>query len=878
MSLFDSLGITVPSPPSLGSALGSLGINSAKSPGSPTATPWNSSNVQSTFFPSISIDTSLWDKVAPYRLVVYDVGDGKNKKPGIVGGGNDAKSVEIYPVGNMSFAFKPLSAAWVYNLPITPQQLTITDQFAINTSATLRGVVEEHSGIRFKNISINGTFGVWQRRANVVKPPAPLGPLGSILQSVFGGTIAAAQNVATQFQSVINAATTGNPNSKPKTIRPGGPEDPDGGLSTGWVQAQMCEQFLEQYAEAKKDPSNATWRLVFDIPKQKQSFVVTPMDFRWIQNVNRPNEVNFSLQLKAWRRIDLQNNPVAQPSGVTPLTPGILQRILATISAARNTAAASYALIGSVRSDVDNVLNIVRQTGLLVKDLAGVALAIADLPTQLQQDCASVISQFLSTFNSNNLTGNAGSDSKTLGALANIQSSYKTREGLSMDAVSSGQLGAAAASAATIDPSANVFSSVQLYPLLMDQVPVNSLTLNVAQQNALTDAVDAARALTVNDLKGYRGIILDLCTQLTNSFGAGDAYYSKVYGKNPPTKRIDPMTLDEYDIVQGFYDLLDVYDTLTATKQLDENRIASNMEYVKSLADSSSIEFSIPNSKLLVPVPFGLSMEGIALRYLGDVQRWLEIATLNNLREPYIDENGFRYNLLSNGTGRQITVGNSTNLYIGQKILIVSSVQGPTARTVLGIDTLSESSFLVTLDGLANLDSYKTVDGAYLQAYLPGTTNSQNNIFIPSNAAAPADDMISIPASVAAINLVGLSKVDLLLTDSGDLAINSYGDFRWAAGMTNLIQALKIKFGTPFGSVYLHPTFGFVARAGSSTADLNAKTLYNQINTLVTADPRFAGISGLQVQLAAPTLGISMGVGLAGLQGVFPVNFQLPTY
>ena len=50
-----------------------------------------------------------------------------------------------------------------------------------------------------------------------------------------------------------------------------------------------------------------------------------------------------------------------------------LQQILNTISAAQNTAAAATSLIGSVRSDVDNILNIIRQTGLLVKQFAGVA-------------------------------------------------------------------------------------------------------------------------------------------------------------------------------------------------------------------------------------------------------------------------------------------------------------------------------------------------------------------------------------------------------------------------------------------------------------------------------------------------------------------------
>ena len=843
--------------------------NPPKVPGE--AYPWEHV-VDSTFFSAPVFDYTLWDQLAPYRLLVFDTKDGK------IVSGSSVSDVELYPLGNMSFAFKPLTTAWIYNLPITPQQLTISDQYAINTTATLKGIVEEHSGIRFKNIAIQGTFGVWAQRPNLNKSPAASGPVASALQSIFGGTIASAQNVATQFTSVINTAFPSATSGKPATVRPGDPGDNDRGKATGYMAALGLQTFLEQYAEAKKDPKHANWRLVFDIPKQAQSFVVSPVDFKWMQNVSKPMEVNFSLQLKAWRRIDLTYSFIDQGSNVTKLTPGILQKILNTISAARNTAAAASSLIGAVRSDVDNVLSIISQTGLLIKDLAGVALSIADLPGQLASDAKSTISGFLSTFNKNNLTGDASSDSKTLKALSNIQTSSSNREGISLSAVSGGQLGPSAAAAASIDPANNVFANPHQYAMLLDQVPVNSLTLNTAQQAVLDNAIDAARALTVNDLKDYRATVLSLCTQLTNSFGAGDAFYSKVYGTNTPSRRIDAMTLDEFDIVQSFYDLLDAYDVLTATMTLDESKTPSNMAYVQSLANASGIEFSSDSAKILVPVPFGLTVEGIALRYLGDAQRWLEIVTLNNLREPYIDEDGFQYALLSNGNGRQVTVASNTNLYIGQKVLICSSAQGQSARTILGITTLSGSSYLITLDGLANLNSFRTTDSAYLQAYLPGTTNSQNNIFIPSTLPASPDDMISIPATVASTKLVGLSKVDLLLTDSGDVATNSYGDFRFSAGMTNLIQALKIKFGTATGSVYLHPTFGLGTRVGSSISDLQAKDLYNQINKLITADPRFSGLNGLQVNLSGSTLSISLAVGLPGVQGVFPLNFTLPTY
>ena len=181
----------------------------------------------------------------------------------------------------------------------------------------------------------------------------------------------------------------------------------------------------------------------------------------------------------------------------------------------------------------------------------------------------------------------------------------------------------------------------------------------------------------------------------------------------------------------------------------------------------------------------------------------------------------------------------ATILFIGQTVYLNSTTQTATARTILNIVTLSQTSFLLTLDGLPNLDVFTTADQAYIQAYLPGTTNSQNVIWVPSNLPSPPDDQISIPSSVANVKLVGLSKVSWLLTPDGDLAINNTGDFRFSAGLTNLVQGLAIKFGTTLGTDLLNPSFGLGIKSGTMVSDTSAADIFNEINNLVTADPRF---------------------------------------
>lgn len=830
--------------------------------------PWYSKKYGKFFLP-ISIDGTRWDSLYPYRLLVVDV----TKNNAIVGGSSTTDiTVENTKTGG-KIEFRPIGRAWEFTLPITPSQLSITDQFSINTSATLRGVLEEHNGVKFKLIQASGTMGVWTQRSSVVDPVNDNSINQSSIGTLFAGTIEAATGVINQFNAVINTATSGHPANKPVPKTP--ENSPFGFKSTGYYNALALQQFLEQYAEAKKDPNHAGWRLVFDIPKQNQSFVVTPIQYNWIQNENKPTHFNYTFTLKAWRRIFLDEK-VSKASKPQTIDSSVLQRIINTVSQARLLTSSVVDLIGAVRSDVRRPLDVLRQTTLLLKDLAGVAITTADIDFVKQTDYASAIKEALLTLKDTLLTTAAvSSDVNVRNAILTISSSSEKVEGLTIYSVSGGQLGKPAAFAQSIDPSNNIFRQPERNYKLMDQVPISILKLNNAQQEAVEKSIEVVRNLTIADLKSFRGVIQDLALQLSNNFGTGDTYYSQIYNKPAPISRLSPITIDEYGLLNSLYEVMQGYDILTATTELDDAKKQSSMEFIAGIADEANIDFQISNSKILAPVPFGLTIEQISARYLGDPNRWIEIVTLNNLRDPYIDEDGFTRDLLSNASGRQITISSVEDMYLGQRVVLKSDTQAPTSRKIIGIDRLSDTSYLVTLDGEADLGSYTIVDNAYIQAYLPGTINSQQKIFIPSDLPVPTEPNILAPPSVAGDTLVGLSKVDWLLTDSGDIATNAFGDFRFSAGMTNLIQAMKIKLGTQKGSVLLHPDFGLGLKVGNSIADIDVQNIYNSISKMIEEDPRFQGLDSLQISLDGPSLTISMGVIIAGQSGVFPITFEL---
>lgn len=888
------LGLDIPNP-----------LDKQNDPNSRFVPPWMNGtrpkDIHSTknevFFPAYFTDPVKWNQFFPYRLLVVDIANGNT----IVGAGGGLsptrnRSGRVESAKGIEYVLyqEARSNTWEMVLPITPQQLSIQDQFAINTSATMRGVVEEHNGVKFKMISGSGTTGVWPLKptegSGIARP--------TVLGSIFGGTFQAVNNFIEQAQNIKSIVNGEHPDAPERAKRPG--ETGQASIySTGYYQALYLGQFLERYAQAKKDPSWKNYRLILDMPKIEQSFVVTPMSFSLNRSEQRPNEFIYSFQFKAWKRIELNESVEPAASSLPSLgDTNVYQRIVGTISQTRRTLGAATNIIRAVRSDAQGVFDNLRQVSLIVKDAAGLANTVIDLPRQIIQDLNSAIedtvTNTLSAFNPptdrfrdqpglpgavNKFANTSGlSPASKAGVVAqSISNKKRSNEGLSTDAVSEGALGQNAADGTQVDTLNNVFANPEENFEFFDGVSVDQLQLSPEQSAAIEDEIDRARLTTIDDLREIKQDLINLSNQIANNFGAGSEEYSRIYGLPDPTERALSLTVEENEILVAIFESIQSIDLLTASKQFDTDNQQSSLEFVSDLANESGIDFETLPSKISVPVPINTSIEEIAARYLGDSNRWLEIATINNLRSPYIDEEGLEYSLLSNASGRQLNVNDTeSRLYIGQPVILKSDTIPAFSRNITNLEKIGENNFLVTLDGLDDLDILTTLDNATIQSFLPGTVNSQSKIFIPVATPASVDDdqVFDIPG-ISDNRLAKISKVDFLLTDNFDIAINSVGDFRLAAGLANLTQALKMKIRTQKGTLLRHLDYGLGIQHGVSVADIENGLLLQQLNTLVTEDPRFQTVSSATFRLSGSSLLIDMTVELANDNGVLPINFDL---
>ena len=76
-----------------------------------------------------------------------------------------------------------------FTLPIPPEAMSMTTEFAVSTAVTLGGVMEEHNGAPLRTIHLSGTTGVLPLRGAVERGP----DLRSPAATIFAGTVQTAR-------------------------------------------------------------------------------------------------------------------------------------------------------------------------------------------------------------------------------------------------------------------------------------------------------------------------------------------------------------------------------------------------------------------------------------------------------------------------------------------------------------------------------------------------------------------------------------------------------------------------------------------------------------------------------------------------------------
>lgn len=776
-------------------------------------------------------DWSVWNKYFPYKLMILEA---------------NANGTYSSAVGLTVNEFI---------LPIPPQELAISMPVASSLQPTLGGIIEQHNGAPFRDISLQGTVGV-----NQVKHQAsPISPTATSVE-IYGGLLApratdAVTQVAGSFQSLGNTLLNADKPSTTKTTD----QDTIYNKSTGFYQFIALRSFIEYYVDLKKTNSiikgvdTKNLRLALAVYKESSRYICTGVNFSFKRSSADPLAYDYSLTLRSFKRVNAVDGFLGVGDRSINYLPPFsrLKDLYNDFSLASTTLElTSLGISGLVGDAFGNLRNLSKSVGLFIKNASGIKITLSDMPKSIQSAALATAQDVPQNIKD---------------AWNSIQNAFPAAN---KDAIGTGTNFSQKGSPLI----GNKFDSLDS---VLNQ-PINSFKLPISTKKIISDVIATNSKMTRDDFLEKRKAMEDSLYALSDLVGGNTATLAQTYGKafNGVTKNI---SLSDFAAISSLSQMITTLSSLSvATGTQSKGALPSTLDYVAGLAQQSGIAFTVPVSKFAVPFPYGVTLERLALQYLGDANRWLEIATLNGLRAPYVDEEGWQKPFVTNGENNKVFVTNNENLFLNQGVYVTSNAQARQKRRIVGIQTIGAGLVEVTLSGDSNLDLFKVIDNAVLEGFLPGTVNSQQIIYIPSNTNIPDSGVFdSIPGVDQYDPLIQAAGVDLLLNDDGDLILTPDGDTRLAYGLQNIIQQVKLGLSTEKGTILQHPSYGVELRVGSSTANTNIEQLLKDAKSLFSDSDVFTGVTSATAEKNGPVVKITLVLGIKGLGSEIPITFNV---
>lgn len=412
-------------------------------------------------------------------------------------------------------------------------------------------------------------------------------------------------------------------------------------------------------------------------------------------------------------------------------------------------------------------------------------------------------------------------------------------------------------SAAKVNPFSDAVV-LNRYYAIFDNIEVNSIQLTNEEQRILTDLIAKITYFSKNDFLQIKNSLRNYRDRYTDTINLADSDYNKAYGISSIPPQITA-TITDANYLLTLQEGIKSVDFILAN-YFATDAVVDPFALARSNANNPEIDIGQYASGKLVKMEYGQDLQALAYKYLGDSNRWIDIAIANGLKPPYIDEVGERIPLIANGSLNQVNLGgtdsngnlNIDKLFINQILIIKSDTEvAIDQRKIINLRQIPVSNeIIIELDGAADLNKYKISEGAHIRVYKPNTVNSGLYVLIPSTDPLENPRQEEVPWFLAtASEDEKQTKVDLAVNESGDLVFAANGDLKLSYGLDNAIQALRFKISTEIGSLRLHPTYGIANIIGYRNSDFaEAKTKISEsIITQIEADTRFERVESLNV-------------------------------
>jgi hypothetical protein len=281
------------------------------------------------------------------------------------------------------------------------------------------------------------------------------------------------------------------------------------------------------------------------------------------------------------------------------------------------------------------------------------------------------------------------------------------------------------------------------------------------------------------------------------------------------------------------------------------------------------------------PVPFEISLEHMAQKYLGRRDRWYDLVSVNYLKPPYVDSVGVKLPLIAPPASNNLIISadQKNNLYVGAKVSIGSYRYPEETRAIERLIVNENNTMVLFLSGDQNISKYKPTEGGFVRVYAPNTVRSGSFVVIPSTTASGINSSAPTPSS----DLIG--RLDQALVQFGvdiakdpvtnDFNFDSNGNFKKAVGLVNVRQTVLSTLKTKKGELPFHTGYGVDINIGSrfyGTTD-EAVIFAQLLQTTLLGDPRFDSVQISKLSVTGTGIALTILVTLAGSNVPIPLSF-----
>lgn len=406
-------------------------------------------------------------------------------------------------------------------------------------------------------------------------------------------------------------------------------------------------------------------------------------------------------------------------------------------------------------------------------------------------------------------------------------------------------------------------------------LPITSFDLPPDLKTTLNNQVIEARNTNAGDIRELTDKLQEISDNFAKSLGSLDPDYARIYGVPiGSTVTTKQATEDDILLAVALQEAKISFTSMLATGEILKEKEPDPFLAANTVIPASD-QLRTPRGSTVVAYERGASLERMAQIYLGDAKRAREIAILNGLRAPYIDEMGFTQPI-SSVAGRIFIITGADRFTMGQVIVIRAATLPSTRRRIVALDDIGGGKFRITVDGPATLDFYVPVLNPFIFARLPGTIGSGDVLLMPS-ANGPNDPVQTRPTPLfTRLNHAEkVFKVDILLSEGGkDLAVSANQDLERAFGYANAAQAIRLALETEQGENERHLNYGLPVPIGERTNDLTLEQLKSIVQQRIQTDGRFIGAQLEVVQDESATRIFVVAEGASGT-GTIPLSFEI---